>query len=296
VLRRKAWVVGGLALGGAIALAAVFFPERGTTKRGRDGLTYVRIPAGRFLMGCNTVCEPDEQPSHEVTLTQDFWLAETEVTVEAYRTFVRAKGGSMPPQISRPEADPGQFNPQWRDGDHPIVNVSHDEASSYCRWVGGSLPWSRGDLPTEAQWEFAARGGTAGSSFPWGDQISRDKANYGYKSPDGRIYPRASERGARDRWLFTSPVKSFEPNAFGLYDMVGNVQEWCRDAFRKYDATPSIDPSTAPAGRSEERVVRGGSFLYDQDDSRVENRSKNPPDGRYPDTGFRCVLSVRRLW
>jgi formylglycine-generating enzyme required for sulfatase activity len=293
--RRRRWLLSGAAVG-VLMLAAVLIPERGETKTGHDELPYRRIHAGRFMMGCDR-CEPDERPAHEINVTSDFWITQTEVTVDAYRRFALATGRAMPPQTSRPEADPAQFNPQWRDGSHPIVNVSHDDATQYCRWAGGRLPWSQGDLPTEAQWEYAARGGTTGLSFPWGNEISRDKANYGYKDPKtGDIYPRASERGARDRWLFTSPVGSFDPNGFGLYDMVGNVQEWCRDAFRPYDVAQQNDPVAAPFSPSDERVVRGGSFLYDQDDSRVENRSKNPPDGRYPDTGFRCVLPVRHLW
>jgi len=292
---RKAWLFAAAVVVFA-ATAAALVPEGGDMKTGRDGLLYRRVQRGQFSMGCAD-CEPDEQPVRRVRLTSDFWITATEVTVDAYRRFVAATGRVLPPQTRRPEADPARFNRDWLEGTHPIVNVNYDEATQYCGWAGGSFPWNRGDLPTEAQWEYAARGGTTGLSFPWGDEISREKANYGYKDPKtGEIHPRASERGARDRWLFTSPVASFEANGFGLYDMVGNVQEWCRDAYRPYDPQRVTDPLAVPLTASEERVVRGGSFLYDYDDSRVENRSKNPPDGRYPDTGFRCVLAVRQLW
>jgi formylglycine-generating enzyme required for sulfatase activity len=290
---RRTLLLAGLAVGTSVA-TIVFIPERGRVKTGRDGLTYRRISAGEFIMGCDR-CEVDERPAHRVRISADFWITETEITVDAYRRFATASGREMPPQTARPEANPAEFNPRWREGTHPIVNVNHDDATQYCRWAGGPLPWNRGNLPTEAQWEYAARGGSL-TSFPWGNQISRDKANYGYKDPlTAKIHPRASERGARDQWLFTSPVASFEPNGFGLFDTVGNVQEWNRDAFRPY-AADAEDPYVEPVAASDERVVRGGSFLYDQDDSRVENRSRNPPDERYPDTGFRCVLPVRRLW
>jgi formylglycine-generating enzyme required for sulfatase activity len=294
--RKQAWkwyrIAGGAAL--AVVLAVLLFrPRHEVVRNPTDGLDYVRIPAGTFLMGCEHDCEGDEQPQRRIAITQDFRMSETEVTVEAYSRFARATGRDMPPQTGSFCGNPAEFNPGWQHRDHPIVNVSYWDARAYCRWAGG-------DLPTEAQWEYAARGGTTDRRFPWGDRLSFDAANFGDPElEDGdprrvkKLRPGVSRTGERDQWPFTAPVGSFKPNGYGLRDVIGNVQEWCRDAFRLYDESATVDPVAAPLHDGDERVVRGGSFVYGAQDSRLMNRSKNPPAGRYPDTGFRCMLPAQ---
>ncbi len=203
----------------------------------RDGLEYTWIPPGEFVMGCvpgDDECYPEERPAHAVKLTHGFWLGRTEVPVQAYERFVRATGRDMPEEPGA-GAMPG-YNDGWRKKSHPMVKVTWEEAGAFCRWSGGRLP-------TEAEWEYAARGGVAGLKYPWGNDRSHDQANYW-------------RTGGTDRWLYTAPVGSFPPNAYGLYDMAGNVYEWVGDWFSEtyYEDSPLTDP-----GGPVERAASGGA-------------------------------------
>ena len=168
--------------------------EPGTTKDNpQEGLKYVWIPPGRFLMGAvpgDNEAQDDEKPRHPVKITKGFWLGRTPVTVEAYQRFVIATGGEMPA--------PPRFNPQWKHGDHPIVKVSWEDAERYCQWAGGRLP-------TESEWEYAARGGKEGLIYPNGNELTDKDAKYGGGG--------------------TSSVATFPANGFALHDMAGNVRE-----------------------------------------------------------------------
>jgi formylglycine-generating enzyme required for sulfatase activity len=168
------------------------------------------------------------------------------------------------------------FNPDWSKPDHPIVRVTWDEAKAYCEWAGGTS----GGLPTEAQWEYAARGGQDGLKYPWGNQIAPENANY---------------RGSK--WKGTSPVRSYPANGWGLYDMAGNVWEWAADWYdRDYYGTLPLDkPAEDPRGPDRPtgvRVLRGGSFDGDSRYLRATNRVRNVPDSRLTLIGFRCVREV----
>jgi formylglycine-generating enzyme required for sulfatase activity len=153
---------------------------------------------------------------------------------------------------------------------HPVADVGWDDAAAFCGWVGGRLP-------TEAEWEYAARGGRSGEIYPFQAENARDKANF---------------EGAQgnDRYKYTAPVKSFDPNSYGLFDMAGNVWEWTADWFSPtyYRESPKEDPKGPPAGK--ERVARGGSFYSDPAKHlRFSFREKYPPNG-LDRVGFRCVL------
>lgn len=191
----------------AVALAGWFFTPSAISKKSmeqraankemapKDGLYYVPIPPGKFRMGCSpgdTDCAPDETP-REVEIYKGFRVGQTEVTVEAYKRFVSASGGTMPISPA--------FNPGWNLGQMPIVNVSWEDAKLYCEWAGGRLP-------KEAEWEYAARAGSGESRYGPLDSI----AWYGANSLGG-----AHEAGER------------KPNAFGLHDMLGNVWEWVEE-------------------------------------------------------------------
>jgi formylglycine-generating enzyme required for sulfatase activity len=169
-------------------------------------------------------------------------------------------------------------------GDHPVVHVSHDDAIAYCTWVGGRLP-------TEAEWELAARGGRRGKEFPWGDDLE----------PGGKhrmnvfqgTFP-AGNTGA-DGFLGTAPVDAYEPNGYGLHNVTGNVWEWCSDWFDPgyYAVSAATDPTGPPAGTH--RVMRGGSYLCHESYCRryrVSARSANTPDSSTGNLGFRVVVDV----
>lgn len=169
-------------------------------------------------------------------------------------------------------------------GDHPVVQVSWDDAEAYCAWAGRRLP-------TEAQWECAARGGIEGARYPWGDELPAKVS--GREWPCNIFQGRfPGENTVEDGFLTTSPVRSFAPNALGLWQMVGNGWEWCRDVFDPaYCAvSPAQDPQGPYSGST--RVMRGGSYLcHDSYCNRYRNaaRTSNTPDSASGNMGFRTV-------
>ena len=221
-----------------------------------DGLVYVKVPPGTFQMGCSpgdTECWDDEKPAHPVTLTKGFWIGQTEVTVEAYRRFTQAAGGQMPPAP--------RYNQDWQEAKHPMGNVSWEEAGAFCKWAGGRLP-------TEAEWEYAARAGSQRAFYANLDAI----AWYGRKDGD-KVHPVAQKA----------------PNAFGLYDMLGNVREWCQDSYAPYAAGALTDPSATTSG--DDKVLRGAAFDDRPRTLRTSGvRFTAGSQSRDYDFGFRCVL------
>jgi formylglycine-generating enzyme required for sulfatase activity len=222
---------------------------------------WVTVPPGSFEMGCTPgdgECFPDEQPAHHVTLTRGFAMLATEVTVGQFQGFLRASGRVAPP--------PPGFAQTAGD---PVVNVAWGEAAGFCQWLGGRLP-------TEAEWEYAARGGRTASRFPNGDSIDLTQANF-----DGT--------GGRDMWATTAPVASFAPSTFGLFDMAGNVWEWCADWYSpsSYAGAAAVDPAGPATGTL--RVMRGGAWNCSPRSLRVTNRGRATPASRVPTVGFRCV-------
>jgi formylglycine-generating enzyme required for sulfatase activity len=238
----------------------------------KDGLDYVWIPDGTFQMGCvpnDPDCFPDEKPRHAVVLSKGFWMGRTDVTVKAFDAFVVATSAKMP--------DAPGFNPDWRDRDHPVVNVSWNEASAFCEWAGGRLP-------TEAEWEYAARAGRDGTRYPWGDTINRTNANYGPDDANRLLAQGTKPPGA------TSRVASFAANDWGLADMAGNVNQWTKDWYSDsyYKESPSLDPHGATSGVH--HVFRGGGWVYPSTFQRCSWRYWGMPDVRQDFIGFRCAL------
>jgi formylglycine-generating enzyme len=226
------------------------------------------IEPGEFLMGSTpaqllaiddkelrSACE-DELPQHEVTITAGFWLADTPCT-QAW--WAAVMGGSNPSHFSAgPEA-----------AQRPVEQVSWDDTETFIAALHVQVPQAQAKLPSEAQWEYACRAGTR-TAYHWGDKANTDKANM---------------RGVVDS---TSAVKTYQPNAWGLFDMHGNVWEWCADGRRTYRDRLEVDP-TGDSGAGA-RVLRGGSWVDLAVGARSAYRDGDPRGDRGYDAGFRLAL------
>jgi formylglycine-generating enzyme required for sulfatase activity len=249
---------------------------------GKDGAKMVLISAGEFQMGSNNG-ESDEKPVHTVYVDA-FYMDIYEVTNAQYKQFVDANPEWGKDRISR-SYHRGDYLKLWNGnsyppgkGSHPVTFVNWYGAMAYAQWAGKRLP-------TEAEWEKAARGGLVEKKYPWGNLIDSSKANYGKNVGD------------------TTPVGSYAPNRYGLYDMAGNVWEWCLDAYDVafYAKSPRKNP-IAKAGSvlqvtnnftnvKNSRVLRGSSWFNNSVSIRVVNRSWFKPSRTTSHLGFRCVRS-----
>ena len=306
----------------------------------------VWIHGGEFTMGTDDVRSfPNERPAHRVHVG-GFWIDEHDVTNAEFAKFVEATGyvttaerkpdweelkKELPPGTPKPDdsllvAGSLVFTPtagpvplsdlsawwRWIPGanwshpegpgstiqgreNHPVVQVSWNDAVAYAKWTGKRLP-------TEAEWEFAARGGLEGKRYPWGDEF-RPGGKFMANTWTGEF---PYKNTAEDGYAGTSPVKSFPPNGYGLYDMAGNVWQWCSDWYRvdAFAELASKNVCSDSGGPSEswdpadpyapKRVVKGGSFLCNPsycESYRPSARRGTPPDTGSSHTGFRCVIS-----
>ncbi|HZR26648.1 MAG TPA: formylglycine-generating enzyme family protein [Vicinamibacterales bacterium] len=249
-----------------------------------------RIPAGDFLMGAADA-EEDERPVHRVHLGE-YFIGRFPVTHDEYARFVRATGYAAPavrtlPMITfggrdalfREMAQPYVWDhdqPPAGHGSHPVVLIRYDDALAYCAWLAEAIGRAV-RLPTEAEWEKAARGGADGLKYPWGNEIDPSRGNY-LADPTVK-----RQRGTR-------PTGTYAPNAFGLYDVCGNVWEWVSDWYAAdyYGSGDARDPKGPSSGTM--RVVRGGSWVNDEPSMlRVAYRHKVPPDTYAYSVGFRIV-------
>ena len=225
-------------------------------------MRFERVPAGSFLMGSD-VGQDDERPVHRVQVGA-FEMAIHPVTRAEYAAFMTATGHEAPRDWNDPAFD---------GDDLPVIGVSWLDASAYCVWRARSGSVER--LPTEAEWERAARGGVEGAAFPWGDEIP----------------PWIPEQG---RGPLPAPwrVTLGDPNGFGLYGIAANIHEWCADWHdRGYYAVSPVDDPRGPVS-GVRRASRGGSWRHMVTISRCAARSKIDPAFRYTDYGFRTVRSL----
>jgi len=223
---------------------------------GQDRTEMVLIPAGSFQMGSNDGGS-DEKPVHRVELDR-FYMDKYEVSNGQYRIFIQATGHPEPEHWHD-----SRFNQPYQ----PVVGVSWNDATAYAKWVGKRLP-------TEAEWEYAARGGLVGKKYVWGNkEPTAGRANYGRKV--GK----------------TSVVGSYEANGYGLYDMAGNALEWCADWYGPdYYGKSAKNPSGPGTGSY--RVLRGGNWYYSTFYLRVADRDYHSPYSRANRYGFRCVQDL----
>src|SRR5262245_54268111 len=232
-----------------------------TRKNPKDGQVYVWVPAGSFRMGCSDgdkECYEDERPAHMVQMSTGFWIGQTEVTVAAFERYADVKGVAVPPA--------------QQDGRYPVNGVLWAEANAYCTWVGGRLPH-------EAEWEYAARGGTPGARYGDLNAIAWTSANSSHQ---------VHEAGKKT------------PNAYKLYDMLGNMWEWTADWYgaKYYEQSPAVDPPGPPVGDvliakgidMPVRVIRGGAWIGFPGVARASYRYWFIPTLRVANIGFRCVL------
>lgn len=255
-----------------------------------DGSEMVLIPSGTHLMGSppaqtaaligkDARLSADffeaEHPQHAVSLSA-FYIDRYPVSNAQYAAFLAATGHPTPkywrdtPQMGAEEP----FPVGAKHGTHPVVGVSYADALAYCKWAGKRLP-------TEAEWEKAARGGLISQNYPWGNASSRNHAN-------------TVGIWGKDTWHWTSPIGSFPPNGYGLYDMAGNVFEWCADWYAPdyYQRSQHENPQGPETGQT--RVLRGGSWsnnLFGIYQLRCAYRFHARPETRNLTIGFRCAVT-----
>jgi sulfatase modifying factor 1 len=287
----------------------------------------VRIPAGEFSMGSDSFY-PEERPVRRVAV-EEFWIDRYAVTVAEFRRFVKATGhvtvaerpldpadypdadprllvpGSLVFRPTRGPVDLRDFRNWWQyvpgatwqrpegpasdaytRGRHPVTHVAHEDAVAYADWVGKALP-------TEAEWEFAARGGLDGAVFAWGDEFA----------PEGRMVANTWQGEfpwqnlLSDGYAGTSPVGAFPPNGYGLYDMTGNVWEWTCDSANGHAADAPCCGAAPEAGTIPRRVIKGGSHLCAPNYClryRPAARQFEAVDTSTTHIGFRCVRRASR--
>ena len=233
-----------------------------------DSAKMVLIPEGSFQMG-DALKDPEEfmrpsLPTHQVSVN-GFYMDACEVTLGQYKQFLQAT--EHPPL------------PDWvakiaPDDNYPVIGVNWFDAKAYAEWVGKRLP-------TEAEWEYAARGGLTDKRFANGGRLKHADANF-------------KGKGEIDIWGQTSPVASFKPNNYGLFDVMGNVWEWCEDLYDEnyYAVSPVENPGGPESTPMERRVIRGGSWMSFKHFLRVALRNYQNPEMKNNYTGFRCVVDL----
>jgi sulfatase modifying factor 1 len=302
--------------------------------RNSIGMQFVRVPAGEFVMGNDESPDSlaraypqleanrmhllsDEGPAHKVRISRDFWLGAHEVTVGQFRSFLKASA-YVPESVAdgtggygyRADYDPAKtvrgdafegrdpryswLNPGFVQGDnHPVVNITYGDALAFAGWLSkaeGRLY----RLPTEAEWEYAARAGTRSRYHSGDDPISLLKVANVFDADSAVNWPRwqAMALKGSDGHAFTAPVGSFAPNAWGLFDMHGNVWEWVSDWHGDdyYAKSPEVDPQGPADGHV--RVRRGGSWHTWPFYARSSYRNINSESSRYTLLGFRLVREL----
>lgn len=296
------------------ALPAQAAGKKHAAKSPASSIRMVRIPAGSFMMGCqdghDSDCDNDEKPAHQVNL-KAFELGKTEVTVGQFRAFVQATGYHTDAENNTTEKgclsekEAGKFDwveglywdkPGFNQTDlHPVVCVSWNDTQAFVQWLSKTKrqAWR---LPTEAEWEYAARAGTQTSRY-WGDDPDQScrYANVGDQTTKV-LFPNVTVHNCNDGQRYTAPVGSYVENAYKLHDMIGNIWEWTQDYYSEnYNGAPTDGSARNTAGdgrHGELRVPRGGSYLNDPQYARAALRGHFDPANRNGFLGFRIARTL----
>ena len=271
-------------------------------------MKFVRIEAGEFLQGSpvSASLREDNESPHLVRITRPFWMGITHVTVGQFSEFAKASGyqtlaeeqgwsyGAWNVEEDRwDKYDKGSWkDPGFKqEDDYPVVCITWHDAVAFCEWLSDKEGRTY-RLPTEAEWEYCSRAG-ATTVFPWGDNPDDGEgwANGADATSENEgLFTLFPAFKWSDGYIYTSPVATFRPNAFGLYDMVGNALQWCGDWFGDYPAE-TVDDPTGPV-EGEQRILRGGGFVYGPDRSRCAFRGRNWPDFQNFYVGFRVLMEL----
>lgn len=271
------------------------------------------IPAGKFKMGSpeTEIGHRKNETLHEVTISKPFYMSLTHITVGQFEAFAKANQYQTEAEIADSsegfEISNGKLTTKkirgvsWRNVgfdqglDHPVVYVSWNDACAYCAWLS-TKTGKTARLPTEAEWEYACRAGT-NSAWPWGDLADAGEgwANCADQSLKSRL-PKVGNAiqffNWADGFAFTAPVGRFKPNAFGLYDMIGNAAHWCQDRYGDYGTAAVTDPTGTDVGLR--RIIRGGSWNnFVPLNCRSAARCNFPPNFRNERYGFRIVVETK---
>jgi eukaryotic-like serine/threonine-protein kinase len=282
----------------------------------------VLIPAGRFLMGSTETSEElmkvfpyakrewfdGERPAHAVTISQPFYLGKFEVTKGQFKKFADAtgyrtdaekdgKGGfgytgdQLKPLDQRPTFNWRSWGVDQSD-ESPVVNVSHSDALAFCEWLS-RMEGKKYRLPTQAEWEYACRGGTSNRYYSGDDPEDVTRIGNVTDAAAKKKFPWWDAVSSSDGWAFASPAGQFRPNNFGLYDMIGNVWEWCSDWYDEdyYLKSPDRDPTGPSFGSL--RVYRGGGWFTRPVNCRAARSAKTLPGSWLIDLGFRLARSAQ---
>ncbi|MBO6117050.1 MAG: SUMF1/EgtB/PvdO family nonheme iron enzyme [Bacteroidales bacterium] len=223
---------------------------------------WVLVEGGSFTMGCNDgekECYPDEQPAHKVNLNT-FYIGKYEITVKQYRTYCTKTGKQMPNMPSS----------GWQD-DYPIVNITWEDADAFAKYYGCRLP-------SEAEWEYAAKGGKKSAGYIYSGSNDWDEVGWSFENSAKTLHP----------------VGQKKPNELGIYDMSGNAWEWCNDSYEVfyYASSPKDNPKGPQKGLG--KVNRGGCFSFDYSLMNVHHRRCSDASSKGTGTGFRLVKDVKK--
>ena len=259
------------------------------------GMKLVLIPAGEFMMGSpdsDPIAGSEEKPAHRVRITKPFYLGVYEVTQGEYQRVMGGNPSGFSANGAYKDTVAGQDTTRY-----PVETVSWDDAVAFCQRLS-DLAAERAAgrsyrLPTENEWEYAARGGTR-TIFPWGDSLSSQQANFNGYFPirlGTPLYPRYPGGNTLEGPCLarTTTVGSYDQNPWGLYDTIGNVWEWCADRYAKdyYATSPASDPTGSSSAT--DRVLRGGGWRSDGGDCRSASRGRSVPGFRLQVYGFRVA-------